>query len=184
MLIGNQMKNLFLILSLICLSELQAENLFAGFNVKKDWKIKKTSEYSKIKPVYKKGEIGFVTKHTSERSYLRITTEKDLKAGKTYDLTFNVKAQGEGQVYVAYSASLPERKVQVLGLRSSFSAAPQWKTYKCTFTVPKKNESATAANFMVAIGEFKGKFNLKQVKLVKSTHTGKLSKNGLIQEVK
>ena len=178
------MKNLFFILSLICLSELQAENLFAGFNVKKDWKIIKTSEYSNIKPIYKKGEIGFVTKHTSVRSYLSITTEKDLKAGQTYDLIFNVQAQGQGQVYLSYLASLPERKVQVLGLRSDFSAAPQWKTYKCTFTVPKKKKSATAARFMVAIGEFQGKFNLKQVKLVKSTHKGKLPKNGLIQEVK
>ena len=173
-----------LILCLLCANVLQAENLFAGFNVKKDWKIKKTSEYSNIKPIYKKGEIGFVTKHTSARSYLRITTEKDLKAGETYDLTFNVKAHGQGQLSVAYAASLPKGKVQVLGLRSNFNADPQWKTYKCTFTVPKKKESGAAANFIVGIGEFKGKFNLKQLKLVKSTHTGKLSKNGLIQEVK
>ncbi|EDM27054.1 hypothetical protein LNTAR_07414 [Lentisphaera araneosa HTCC2155] len=178
------MFKLFIVMSLLCVSSLHAENLFAKFDVKKDWKIKRTDEYSKIKPTYKKGAIGFVTKHTSESYYFRISTEKELKTGQTYDLSFNAQAKGEGDIYVSYAARPPKGKIQVLGLRTIFSAAPQWKTYKCTFTVPEKKESNAVASFIVSIGEFKGQFNLKDLKLVKSDHTGKISKKGLIEELK
>lgn len=177
------MSKLFLLLCFICGGALQAENLFADFDVKKDWKIKKTNEYEKIKPTYKKGAIGFVTKHSSESYYFRISTEKELQQGQTYDFSFNAQAKGEGTIYVGYAARPPKGKIQPLGLRASFSAAPQWKTYKCTFTVVEKKESNAVASFIVSMGEFKGQFDLKDLKLVKSDHTGKISKKGVITEV-
>ena len=171
-------------MSLLCVSSLHAENLFAKFDVKKDWKIKRTDEYSKIKPTYKKGAIGFVTKHSSESYYFRISTEKELQVGQTYDFSFNVQAKGEGTIYVAYAARPPKGKIQLLGLRTSFTAAPEWKTYKCTFTVREKKTSNAVSRFIVSIGEFKGQFNFKDLKLVKSSYTGKLSSKGIIEELK
>jgi len=178
------MYKLFLFLWLMSGAVLQAENLFAGFNVKEDWKIKKTSEYDKVKTTYKKGAIGFVTKHTSNSSYLTISTQKELRSGQTYDLSFQAQAKGQGNIHVGYAARPPKGKIQPLGLRASFSAAPAWKTYKCTFTVPEKKLSNAVSVFIVALGEFKGQFNLKDLKLGKSDHKGTLSKKGLITEVK
>ena len=87
-----------------------------------------------------------------------MSTEKELQVGQTYDFTFNAQAKGEGNIYVAYGARPPKGKIQPLGLRASFNAAPEWKTYKCTFTVVEKKASNAVASFIVSMGEFKGQF--------------------------
>ena len=87
-----------------------------------------------------------------------------MEEGESYDFLFRVSTKGEGSVNVSYGArALPAKKLkgQGLGLKVAFGASPKWKTYKCTFKVPKKKDSEMKANFNFSLGAFKGKFNLR-----------------------
>ena len=149
----------FLIFIALCMSTLQAENLFEDFDAKTGWRIKKSDEYSKVKPKFKQGEIAIVTTHASESPYLRIVTDKELEEGQSYDFLFRASTKGQGSVNVSYGArALPAKKLkgQGLGLKVAFGASPKWQTYKCTFKVPKKKDSEMKANFNFSLGAFKG----------------------------
>ncbi|MDD7985024.1 hypothetical protein PQO01_08700 [Lentisphaera marina] len=169
------------------MSSLQAENLFEGFDPKTGWRIKKNDKiYPNIKPVYEGDRMTLFTSKTSAAGSLKLMTDKELQQGETYDFYFSVRANGTGKVVVNY-ASKPilakKLKTQSLGLRVSFDGDPAKKTYKCTFTVSEKKDPAMLGNFVIGLGEFKGKINLHSLKLIKSNGSQDVTKYGLIEDV-
>ncbi|MDD7985284.1 hypothetical protein PQO01_10000 [Lentisphaera marina] len=174
---------MFRFIFLLCfISSLQADDLFRKFDVKRDWRLAKKSEFNYVGVKYGKNSVSLGTKHTAEPHYLTLSTEKELEVGQIYELQISIKAKGEGNLSILYVGKGEMGSGAVVhprGLHVRISPQENEKVYRFCFKVTKKKSSNLKSFFQVMLGGYKGEIRLSDIKLVKSKHEGSIPPKGL-----
>ena len=167
---------LLLIISFMSISLLSARDVIKDPDFKKEdkyWHLQLKNEYKNLKPVYKKGEISFNISHTSEHYYISLLTETRIKEGKTYQLSFKFKGNGQGKVYVTHRChpnvfkgkrfDARKDKLISLGLVQTFEPKPGWQEATCVFVAQESPQRHLIEALIFMLGTYKGEVSISDL---------------------
>ena len=176
------MKKFLLLFTLGCLS-LTAKELIQDPEFKKAekyWYLKKSNEYKTTKEIFKKGQFSTKTKFSSEDRYYFLMNQVELEVGKTYKLSFEAKAKGEGTLLACYrnnndvynkKKGKPGRHLHMLGLKQEFTPSKEWQKYEYAFVAQENKTSDYIEVIMFMFGAYTGEIFLKNVSLSESNES-------------
>ena len=190
------MKHLALLLALSFFTlTLSARDIIKDPEFKKKdkyWHLQVTGEYKSVKPKFKKGEVSFKITHTSEHYYVSYVSEAPVKKGKTYQIRFKFKGDGQGKIYITQrnypnifkGKRFDARKDKLinLGLIQSFEPKAEWQEATCTFIAKENPQSHLIEALILMMGSYQGEVTfsdlsyveLKDSKITPKEHTGNI----------